>query len=132
MRTRRLAPLIGISLALASIIWRTVHRLRQLPYLFWMAVNPFTDWLSGTRTLLGQLDFRPGQHVLEIGPGLGRILLPAASRILPGGDVTGLEIDHGIAEALRERAAAADITNLTVIEGDAATQELPAAHFDVA
>lgn len=130
MRTRRLLPLVGAGLALA--VWRAIRRLRRMPYPFWMAVTPFTDWLYGTPTVLAQLDPRPGQHLLEVGPGLGRILLPAASRVLPGGDATGLEIDHGIAQALRERAAAAGITNLTVIEGDVAMQPLPTEHFDVA
>lgn len=131
MRTRRLVPIVGVGLALIPAIWRTVHRLRQLPYPFWMTVTPFTDWLYGTSTILERLDLHPGQHVLEVGPGLGRLLLPAASRVLPGGDVTGVEIAPGIAEALRERAVAAGITNLTVIEGNAATQQLPVEHVDV-
>ncbi len=131
MRTRRLVPLVGAGVGLALATWRTIRRVRQLPYPFWMAVTPFTDWLYGTPTILAQLDLHPGQHVLEVGPGLGRLLLPAAARVLPGGDVTGVEIDPGIAQALRGRAAAAGITNLTVIEGDAATQRLPSAHFDV-
>ena len=132
MRARRLVLLIGASLGLASGVWRTVHRIRRLPYPFWMAVTPFTDWLYGTKTILGHLDVHPGQHVLEIGPGLGRLLLPVAARVAPGGDVTGVEIDHGIAQALRERAVAAGITNITVIDGDAAARQIPIGYFDVA
>jgi SAM-dependent methyltransferase len=132
MRARRLVPIVGLGLALAVATWRTIDRWHQSPYPLWMAVNPFTDWLAGTGVTLEQLRFQPGQQVLEIGPGLGRLLLPAAARVLPGGGVTGVEIDRGIAQALRERAIALGITNLTVIEGDAATQQLPAEHFDMA
>jgi ubiquinone/menaquinone biosynthesis C-methylase UbiE len=132
MQTRRLVPIIGAGGVFAAVAWRTIHRWRDLPYPFWMAVNPFTDRLYGTQVVLERLDLRPGQQVLEIGPGLGRILLPAAMHVLPDGSVTGVEIDHGIAQALRTRAAEAGVLNLTVIEGDAASVELPAAHFDVA
>jgi protein-L-isoaspartate O-methyltransferase len=132
MRTRRLVPIVGLGLVVAAATWRTVRRARQLPYPFWMAVTPVTDWLYGTRTILAHLDLRPGQRVLEVGPGLGRLLLPAANLVLPGGEVTGVEIDPGIARALRERIAGAGVTNATVIDGDIATQHLPAAHFDVA
>jgi len=132
MYTRRLVPVAGFGLVLTTIAWRTVRRARRLPYPFWMAITPFSDWLYGTKTILERLDLRPGQQVLEIGPGLGRLLLPAAARVLPGGAVTGVEIDHRIARALRERIAGAEMTNVTVIEGDVATQHLPAARFDVA
>lgn len=132
MRTRCLVPIIGSGLILTAVAWRMIHRWRHLPYPLWMAVNPFTDWLYGTPIVLERLRLRPGQHILEIGPGLGRLLLPAASQVLPGGTATGVEVDHRIAQALRERATAAGITNLTVIDGDAAHHDLPMERFDVA
>ncbi len=132
MRTRRLIPIVGLGIVFATVAWRTVRRTRRLPYPFWMAVTPFTDWLYGTKKILTHLDLHPGQRVLDVGPGLGRLLLPAAVRVLPGGEVTGVEIVPGIAQALRTRVAVSEATNVTVIEGDIATQHLPPAHFDVA
>ncbi len=132
MRIRRAILLAGISLALIALAVSAVRRARALPYPFWMSVTPVTDRLYGTATILEHLALRPGLRVLDVGPGLGRLLLPAAARVLPGGEVTGVEIVTGIARALRARVTAAGLSNVTIIEGDVAAQPLPAAHFDVA
>ena len=44
--------------------------------------------LLGTDTTLNRIGLRPGQRVLEVGPGPGRLLLRAAQQVLPGGDAT--------------------------------------------
>ncbi|MFN8022209.1 MAG: 16S rRNA (adenine(1518)-N(6)/adenine(1519)-N(6))-dimethyltransferase RsmA [Acidimicrobiales bacterium] len=56
----------------------------------------------------------PGDHVLEIGPGLGSLTLALAET---GAQVTALEIDRGIVPVLRE--VVRDCPNVTVVEGDA-------------
>jgi SAM-dependent methyltransferase len=64
--------------------------------------------------------------VLEIGPGPGLttdILRSRAPRI------TAVEIDHALAGALAERLSG---TNVTVIEGDAATTDLESGRFSAA
>ena len=58
----------------------------------------------------------PGDHVVEIGGGLGSLTLALAET---GARVTAIEIDHGIAPVLR--AVTADLENVTVVEGDALT-----------
>lgn len=60
---------------------------------------------------------RPGERVLEIGPGLG-VLTRALLRA--GGRVTAVELDRDLAAALRE-----DLPDLGLIEGDALRVELP-------
>ena len=58
-------------------------------------------------------DVRKEDVILEIGCGLGhltRTLAPLAARVV------GVEIDHGLAQVLRERAA--DLENLDLVEGD--------------
>lgn len=58
----------------------------------------------------------PGERVLEVGPGAGAL----TERLLAaGGRVLAVELDHGLAELLRERLAAplAD-GRLTLLEGD--------------
>ncbi len=42
--------------------------------------------------LLAMLDLRPGEHVLEVGPGSGRALADLARRVWPGGTVDGLDL----------------------------------------
>lgn len=56
----------------------------------------------------------PGDHVLEIGPGLGSLTLALAET---GAVVRAIEVDHGIVPVLRK--VVRDCPNVTVIEGDA-------------
>ncbi|MFZ5476422.1 MAG: 16S rRNA (adenine(1518)-N(6)/adenine(1519)-N(6))-dimethyltransferase RsmA [Myxococcota bacterium] len=67
---------------------------------------------------------RPGEHVLEIGPGLG-VLTSALLDV--GARVTCVELDRDLAAALRE-----SHPSVTLIEGDALKVDLPAADAVVA
>ena len=58
--------------------------------------------------------------------------MPAARRVLPGGEVVGIDIQPGMVERLKERTKAANITNLTAILGDATQPIVPEASFDLA
>lgn len=89
------------------------------------------DKLMGTRRTLDRIGLQSDQRVLEVGPGPGRLLIPAARRVLPGGEVVGLDIQSGMLDRLKIRAAQAGVTNLTVILGDATQPNLPAESFDV-
>jgi 16S rRNA (adenine1518-N6/adenine1519-N6)-dimethyltransferase len=62
----------------------------------------------------------PGDHVLEIGAGLGSLTLPLAAT---GASVVAVEVDHRVAAALRE---VIDGTGVTVVEGDALQLDWPA------
>jgi ubiquinone/menaquinone biosynthesis C-methylase UbiE len=88
--------------------------------------------ITRTEKTLERIGLKPGQRVLEIGPGTGRLLIPAARKVLPGGEVIGIDIQPGMVERLKERANAANITNLTAILGDATLPIVPEASFDVA
>jgi ubiquinone/menaquinone biosynthesis C-methylase UbiE len=99
--------------------------------LAWSLESPFFQRLSGTETTLNRLGFRPGQKILELGPGPGRLLLPAALRILPGGEAVGIDIQSGMIERLKVRAKKAGVTNLTAILGDATQPFVPEASFDL-
>lgn len=56
----------------------------------------------------------PGDHVLEIGAGLGSLTLALAET---GAEVTAVEIDDGVVEVLRDQVR--DLTNVRVVHGDA-------------
>lgn len=56
----------------------------------------------------------PGDHVVEIGAGLGSLTLALAET---GASVTAIEVDHGVAGVLRTVVAGS--TNVEVVEGDA-------------
>src|SRR5688572_10142199 len=72
--------------------------------------------------ILAEADPRPGQGVLEIGPGLG---LLTGGLLDAGAAVTAVELDAGLAAFLRERfAPALETGQLALVEGDALDQDL--------
>jgi ubiquinone/menaquinone biosynthesis C-methylase UbiE len=132
--------IIGIFVALAAVFvafslgWRWASRRWSIPCpssLAWALENPILQRFNGTRITLDRLGLLPGQRVLEIGPGPGRLLIPAAQRVLPEGEVVGIDIQPAMIERLKARANQAGITNLRVILGDAAKAHVPEASFDL-
>jgi len=72
--------------------------------------------------ILAEADPRPGERVLEIGPGLG---LLTGGLLDAGAAVTAVELDAGLAAFLRERfAPALEAGQLALVEGDALDQDL--------
>lgn len=133
-----LAALIVIAVIVTAILflggWRWASRVWSLPcpsLLGWALESPFYGRITGTETTLKRIGLKPGQRALEIGPGPGRLLLPAAQHVLPGGEVVGIDIQPGMIERLKERAATAKLDNLTAILGDATQPVVPEASFDV-
>ncbi|MGE0757544.1 MAG: class I SAM-dependent methyltransferase [Pirellulaceae bacterium] len=114
--------------------WRTASRYWQLPcpsLLAWALESRFYQRMSGTETTLDCMHLRPGQRILEIGPGPGRLLIPAAKRVLPGGEAVGIDIQPGMVERLRKRAAEAGAANLIAILGDGTKSHFEADSFDL-
>jgi SAM-dependent methyltransferase len=117
-----------------SLAWRWGSRRRSLPcptLLAWSLDNPVLQRLNGTRTILERMPIQPGQKVLEIGPGPGRLLIRAAQRVGPAGEAVGIDIQRGMIERLKSNAARANVTNLTAIVGDATQPHVPDASFDL-
>jgi ubiquinone/menaquinone biosynthesis C-methylase UbiE len=115
-----------------SLAWRWGSRIWSLPcpsVAAWVFENPLIRGL--TRKTLDRLELRPGQRILEIGPGPGRLLIPAAQRVLPDGEAVGIDIQSGMIERLKARAEKARVTNLTAILGDAAQAHVPEVSFDL-
>lgn len=136
-------PLQAILIVIAVIVtmilifvgWRWTSRVWSLPcpsLVAWALESPFYRRITGTEKTLERIGLKPGQRVLEIGPGPGRLLISAAQRVLPDGQVVGIDIQPGMIERLKERAKAANIMNLTAILGDATQPIVPEANFDVA
>ena len=115
--------------------WRWASRVWSLPcpsLVGWALESPFYFRITGTETTLERIGLKPGQRVLEIGPGPGRLLIPAAHKVLPGGEVVGIDIQPGMIERLKDRAKSNNISNLTAILGDATRPIVAEASFDVA
>ena len=132
-------PLIILGITLVGLIainlwWRGESRRRSMPCPTWMSglvEGSLMDRVLGTKTTLDRIGSRAGQRVLEVGPGPGRLLIPSAQRVQPGGQVVGLDIQPGMIERLKARAARAGVSNLTPILGDATQPHFPPDSFDV-
>jgi len=126
-----------VAVLLFTLGWRWASRVWSLPcptLLAWSLDTPWSDRIAGTGMTVQRIGLRPGQKVLEIGPGPGRLLIPAAQAVLPGSEVVGIDIQPGMIERLEQRAKRANVTNLKVILGDASQSMsmVPEASFDVA
>ena len=69
--------------------------------------------------IVGAVDARPGERIVEIGPGLGALTAPL---IAQAGAIEAVEIDRDLAARLRERFGA---QQLALTEGDALALDWP-------
>ncbi|HEX5504353.1 MAG TPA: methyltransferase domain-containing protein [Thermomicrobiales bacterium] len=133
MTARRVGIAAGVLAAAGAIYVVASRRLRQAcpTALAWWLASPLVDLVAGTRETLEWIGLRPGERVLEVGPGPGRLLLPAARRVLPGGTAVGVDIQPGMARRLAARAAREQVANLAAVVGDAAALPFAPGSFDV-
>ena len=69
--------------------------------------------------IMPKLDVREGDRVLDVGCGFGDTAIQLARRVGPDGRVVGIDCCDAFLKTGRQDAAAAGLTNLTFIEGDA-------------
>jgi ubiquinone/menaquinone biosynthesis C-methylase UbiE len=80
---------------------------------------------------LRRLDVRPGEQVLEIGPGTGHALLALAQAVGATGAAWGVDLSQGMCRVARERLAHAELSPLaTLLCGDAISLPFPADALD--
>ncbi len=94
-----------------------------------LAENPFE--YRARNHALRLLAARPGERVLEIGPGTGHALAAFARSVGPDGRVTGVDLSAGMIGRARHRAArAGPAGRVALIQGDAHRLPLAAGAFD--
>src|SRR5262245_24222177 len=81
---------------------------------------------------MDRLGIGHGEHVLDVGCGTGQTSLELARRIGPDGRVTGIDISAPMLGRARERARAADVTNVTFVAADVQTHGFEPGGADVA
>jgi ubiquinone/menaquinone biosynthesis C-methylase UbiE len=124
-----------VAILITVLGWRWASRVWPLPCpasFAWLLEADFYSRFTGTEITLRRMPLAQGQRVLEIGPGPGRLLIPAAERIQPGGEAVGIDIQPGMIDRLMTRAQRAGLTNVSAIVGDATKPIVPANSFDVA
>jgi len=127
----------GAALALAGVLglcWRLASRRRSLPcpsWLGWMVEldNPFTR-TNRAATIIGLLAVRPGMCVLDAGCGPGRLALPLARAVGPGGAVTALDVQEAMLDKVRGKAEAEGISWVRCVRAALGEGALEAESFD--
>jgi ubiquinone/menaquinone biosynthesis C-methylase UbiE len=131
---RKAVAICGGTALLGFVAWRIAGSRLFTPCPAWLSMiveGDIPDRVLRTETTLDRIGLRPGQRVLEVGPGPGRLLIPAAQRVLPGGEAVGLDIQPGMLERLQQRATKAGVTNLSTVAGDATVRHFPPESFEV-
>jgi len=117
---RNLIIVAGATVVAGALWWRKHPSACPYGQRFWVeAPHP----LITRERLRDVLEPRPGERVLEIGPGTGYYTLSAAEWIAPGGQLDILDLQREMLDHTMRRAGERGLENITPMEGDA--QNLP-------
>jgi SAM-dependent methyltransferase len=83
------------------------------------------------RRLVEIAGLQAGGRVLDVAAGAGAVLLPAAERVGPHGQVVGVDLAASMVGRLRQELAARGVGNAAVCRMDAQALGFPGARFDV-
>jgi ubiquinone/menaquinone biosynthesis C-methylase UbiE len=86
--------------------------------------------VAGSGVILQRARVQPGMAVLDVGAGPGRLSVPAAQRVGPEGRVVAFDVQPAMLALLHEAKAAAGVTNLQAVLGEAGKGSLPPGPFD--
>lgn len=113
-----------------GLVWRYAYFCPS--WLVPLLENPYVDAVAGAPLLLRRAGVGPGLRVLDAGCGPGRLTIPAAERVGPGGRVTALDLQPAMLAKLARRLAERGIDNVTPLRAGLGEGALPAGEFDVA
>lgn len=105
--------MLGIGLG-----WLVARRRPFSARLAWMLTLPGLRNIARAKELAALLDIGPGMRVLDAGAGPGRLTMLFAERVGPDGTVTALDVQPGMLELVRRRAAERGLTNVRLLLAD--------------
>lgn len=94
-----------------------------------LLLTPLRARINPPRGTLEWFSIRPGQTVLELGPGPGYFTPEAARMVAPGGRVVCIDLQPGMLHLLRDRLRERQVTNAAPVAGEAS--RLPLADWSV-
>ena len=122
---------VGLLAAAVAVVLRERRNPTACPYSQrWMLEFP-RPWLTTSR-LLEILEPKPGERLLEIGPGTGVQTLPVARALEPGGSMDVLDVQREMLDALMRRASDEGVSNIRPEQRDARRLPYDDATFDAA
>jgi len=80
--------------------------------------------------LVARAGLRPGDRVLDVGCGAGAVTLRSARAVLPGGEVTGIDLSDAMLRRVMAEATGRGLGNVRAERGDASRPPLEAGKFD--
>ena len=123
------AAVVGV-----GVVWRLLSRRYRLPCpsaLAWLVEEGgMMDRVAGGRLLLDRLGVEPGMKVLDVGCGSGRLILPAARRVGPTGEVLAVDVQPAMLRRAGKRAAAAGLDNVRFLDAAAGGGAIERDAFD--
>jgi protein-L-isoaspartate O-methyltransferase len=129
MRLRHLALGAAAAVAGAALWWRKNPSACPYGQRFWVeAPHPLI-----TRARLREiLDPKPGERILEVGPGTGYYTLDVAEWVKPDGQVDVLDLQQEMLDHTMRRADDCGLTNVTPTQSDATAMPYEDATYDAA
>lgn len=127
-----IAGFVGLT-TLSVLGLRLLTRHHSTPCPHWLAPlleNPYMNAVAGSDVILQRARVQPGMAVLDVGAGPGRLSVPAAHRVGPDGRVVAFDVQPVMLARLQQAKAAAGVTNLQAVLGDAGKGSLPRGPFD--
>jgi ubiquinone/menaquinone biosynthesis C-methylase UbiE len=117
-----------------ALLWRLFSNRQSIPcpsWLGWMVEmdNPVLR-NNSAKAILSHLGLRPGMQVLDFGCGPGRLTIPAARQVGPTGQVTAFDLQAGMLERAREKAARENLRNIVFLQGKAGEGKLGRERYD--
>lgn len=108
-----------------------------------LASRPAEEWaktleqptrVSGLRVddVIARLGLKPGDTVADLGAGTGLFEVGLAKAVSARGKVYAVDIDEGFFPTIKEKAAAAGVTNVQTVLGKFTDPNLPAKDIDLA
>jgi SAM-dependent methyltransferase len=130
MRRRGTIGLAAAGAVAGGALWWRTHP-SACPYgqRFW--VEPPHPLITRGR-LRATLDPRPGERVLEVGPGTGYYTLDIADSVGPDGRVDIFDVQRAMLDHTLRRAGERGLGNIHATQGDARELPYPDAGFDAA
>ncbi len=95
-------------------------------------LNPLREWMQPSAATVRGFRLKPGDTVLEIGPGPGYFTIEASKAVGMGGRIVCMDIQPGMLSALSGRLREHGVSNARLLLGDATRVPLAAASIDAA